>query len=557
MRKRNLIFIVCIVELAVIGAAALVFSEVARKHPVAFILAAILVVVTALTMGLLDQHYKEQQIIRTKEHELEKSRMVMQMDLALRGINGGFVIQKDDEEKTFVHVSESLAALLGYTVEEFLAASNNKTSGIVPEEDFKSMFTQFQDEKQTLRFHARCKDGSLRWISSKGKIIINEEGERLRYSFNHDITELEEKAAEIKQTSAILRQERQMYRDAMLHGCEYAYVVNVNENRLEDVYKGGFLEKYGFGKNMPYDEAMAEVVKMMRPVILHEMEEFHLTSHYRKAYEQGKRMVEVEYYIPDEGKYKRKSIFLSKDENDVMHAFVVNHDITMRRWEELEMEKSLTQLAEAAKLVGRGNLDVEIDGNAPGLVGVLAIVLQQTITHLKQSIDQLNQQAVVDALTGLKNKRAWQERVALLEEEIRLDRAEFAIVVCDINGLKVVNDTLGHEAGDRLIVRAGNLISRAFQYSTVYRIGGDEFAVVLEGRDLEERDSCLQELQNRLANQSSKEGTDNPVSIAVGISLYQKGDTDSTQVFRRADENMYENKMKMKQKIKTTGIISL
>lgn len=547
MRKKTLIFIICIVELLVIGAAALIFSEVARHHPVAFILAAILVVVTSLAMGLLDQHYEEQQIIRSKEHELEKNRMAMEMDLALRGINGGFVIQKDDAEKTFVHVSDSLAALLGYTVEEFLEASNNKTSGIVPEEDFKSMLMQFQDEKQTLRFHVRCKDGSLRWISSKGKIVVNEEGERLRYSFNHDITELENKTAELERTASILRQERQMYRDALLHGCEYAYVVNVSENRVEDIYKGGFLEKYGFGINLPYDEAMSRVVMLMRPVILHGMEEFHLTSHYRKAYGQGKRMVEVEYYIPGEEKYKRKSIFLSEDENGVMHAFVVNHDITMRRWEELESEKSLTQLAEAARQVGKGNLDVEINGNAPGLIGVLADVLRQTITHLKESIDQLNQQAVVDALTGLKNKRAWQEREALLEEEIRLGRAKFAIVVCDINGLKTVNDTLGHEAGDRLIVRAGNYISRTFRYSTVYRIGGDEFAVVLEGRDLEERDALLQELRSKLEAQPKQKDKDTPVSIAVGISLYRQEDVSSLQVFRRADENMYENKLKMKQ----------
>lgn len=547
MRKKTLIFIICIVELLVIGAAALIFSEVSRNHPVAFILAAILVVVTSLAMGLLDQHYEEQQILRMKENELEKNRMAMEMDLALRGINGGFVIQKDDAEKTFVHVSDSLAALLGYTVEEFLEASNNKTSGIVPEEDFKSILMQFQDEKQTLRFHVRCKDGSLRWISSKGKIVVNEDGERLRYSFNHDITELGNKTAELERTASILRQERQMYRDALLHGCEYAYVVNINENRVEDIYKGGFLEKYGFGINLPYDEAMSRVVMLMRPVILHGMEEFHLTSHYRKAYGQGKRMVEVEYYIPGEEKYKRKSIFLSVDENGVMHAFVVNHDITMSRWEELESEKSLTQLAEAARQVGKGNLDVEINGNAPGLIGVLADVLRQTITHLKESIDQLNQQAVVDALTGLKNKRAWQEREALLEEEIRLGRAKFAIVVCDINGLKTVNDTLGHEAGDRLIVRAGNYISRTFRYSTVYRIGGDEFAVVLEGRDLEERDALLQELQSKLEAQPKGEGGENPVSIAVGISLYRQEDVSSLQVFRRADENMYENKLKMKQ----------
>lgn len=549
MKKDNaLFFIMCILELAVVGAVALMFPHVAHDHPVAFILAGILVVVSSVAMGLLNLHHKEERIIREKEHELEKTKLSMQIDLALRGIGGGFVIQKDDEEKTFVYVSESLAALLGYTVEEFLEASNNKTSGIVPKEDFANIFGGQTEEKETLRFHVRCKDGSLKWISSRGKYVINEKGERERYSFNHDITQLEESRKQMEKAAAMLRLERQMYRDALVHDCDYAYIVNVNENRIRDVYKSGFLEKYDFEMNAPYDETMSRVVEAMKPVILHGMSQFHLTAHYIAAYEQGKRMVEVEYYIPDSDLYKRKSLFLSKDEFGVMYVFVVTHDITAARREELETERSLTQLAEVAKKVGSGNLDVEIEAGAPGLVGVLADVLRQTITHLKQSIDQLNQQATQDPLTGVKNKRAWQDKERQMNEQIHEGKAEFAIVVCDINGLKQVNDTIGHEAGDSLIIRASRHICKTFLNSPVYRIGGDEFTVILEGKDLADWENLQNIFYLRMEAMARENQGEPPVSIALGISHYQPKDTSFAEIFRRADDSMYKNKMVMKEK---------
>ena len=154
----------------------------------------------------------------------------------------------------------------------------------------------------------------------------------------------------------------------------------------------------------------------------------------------------------------------------------------------------------------------------------------------------------MDALTGMKSKRAWQEKEKMLDDQVRQGRGRFAVVVCDINGLKKVNDTIGHEAGDRLIIRAGNYICKTFRYSPIYRIGGDEFAVILEGKDLEEREVLLAELQRKMDNQKDNIEKDIPVSIAVGIAVCESTDSCCAEVFRRADERMYENKVKMKEK---------
>ena len=208
----------------------------------------------------------------------------------------------------------------------------------------------------------------------------------------------------------------------------------------------------------------------MKPVILHGAPQFHLTSHYIAAYEQGKRTVEVEYYIPDMDMYKKKSIFISRDEESKeMYVFVVAHDVTAERREALESEKSLAQLVEVAKKIGVGDLNVKIDVNVPGQVGVLADVLSQMVLNLKWHTSKLKEQAFKDPMTGVKNKRVWQEEERRLNAEIKAGTALFAIAVCDINGLKQVNDTVGHEAGDRLIIRRADIYARYL--NTVPSIG--------------------------------------------------------------------------------------
>lgn len=357
---------------------------------------------------------------------------------------------------------------------------------------------------------------------------------------------LKKSREQLKKTVSQLKQERQLYRDALLHDCDYAYIVNVSTNKIHDTYKGGFLENYGFRVNAPYDESMSRVVENMHPIILYGMPEMHLRSHYLAAYAKGERMMEVKYYIQDQDIYKRKTLFLSKSEDDEMYVFVVAHDITKKQKEELETERALMDLADTAQKIGSGQLDVKIDVNAPGLIGILASVLDQTILNLKWHIDNLKQLSTRDPLTKVKNQLAWQTAGQELDATIRAGNARFAIVICDVNGLKKVNDTLGHQAGDSLIIRASRHICRVFKHSPVYRIGGDEFAVVLTGTDLDECENLLHTFQHTMAGSTLEAPTEIPISIAIGISHYQTGDTSFSEVFHRADTDMYKTKMSMK-----------
>ena len=150
-----------------------------------------------------------------------------------------------------------------------------------------------------------------------------------------------------------------------------------------------------------------------------------------------------------------------------------------------------------------------------------------------------------DALTGVKSKRAFVEAEMQWDGYIEADPdVTFAVAVFDVNGLKHVNDTQGHAAGDKYIRLASQMICEAFHHSPVYRIGGDEFAAILSTSDFDRR----AELMARFHADNRARAASGGVVVAGGISDYAPGiDTRFQDVFDRADAEMYENKKALKQ----------
>ena len=148
--------------------------------------------------------------------------------------------------------------------------------------------------------------------------------------------------------------------------------------------------------------------------------------------------------------------------------------------------------------------------------------------------------AFKDSLTGVKSKHAYLEKENQLNQMIKEGAAlQFAVASCDVNGLKKVNDTLGHQAGDELLRSACKQICDAFAHSPVFRIGGDEFTVIVDGGDYEARQGILTAFK-QLAEENLKE---KKAVVSVGMSDYMPGQDSSVQdIFVRADANMYEHK---------------
>lgn len=155
----------------------------------------------------------------------------------------------------------------------------------------------------------------------------------------------------------------------------------------------------------------------------------------------------------------------------------------------------------------------------------------------KLDLEAARMSATTDALTGAYNRTAYNESAAALDRFIHggYPPPSFAILMCDINDLKEVNDTQGHEKGDELICNVHNQLVSFFPHSGVYRIGGDEFAIILRGEDYNARDRLLALL---------REGG---CPVASGMAIFDpERDRSVKAVLDRADEQMYKYKHEYK-----------
>ena len=191
------------------------------------------------------------------------------------------------------------------------------------------------------------------------------------------------------------------------------------------------------------------------------------------------------------------------------------------------------------------------------IILVILILLIVSIRWQKKAIkehhvvEDLNKQVYVDALTHVRNKGGFDKYVEGLNKKIAQGEiTEFAIGMFDCNDLKVINDKYGHEKGDVYLKTATRLICRIFQHSPVFRIGGDEFAVILTGEDFSKREELIKlfEMGRRDACAMAENAWEQ-VHIAVGIAVYdQRTDHSIDDALKRADELMYENKRILKEK---------
>lgn len=171
----------------------------------------------------------------------------------------------------------------------------------------------------------------------------------------------------------------------------------------------------------------------------------------------------------------------------------------------------------------------------------ISIMAKNTQTY----IEKLNYLARTDAVTGIGNKTSYLEKVKEIKENIESKYDEYAVIVLDLNLLKKTNDTYGHEIGDLLIKEAADYMRSFFLKSDLFRMGGDEFVIILSGEDYDNRNQLLKKFE---------EGMDYPislkpevkVSIAFGMANCPGECKDYDSLVELADERMYQKKKEMK-----------
>ena len=208
----------------------------------------------------------------------------------------------------------------------------------------------------------------------------------------------------------------------------------------------------------------------------------------------------------------------------------------------------LKKLTDASVKLSNRDYDVEIVYSNTYEIKLLSTAFENMALQLKEHEKLQHLLAYRDSLTGLRNTNSYWAWINDFDKEIETGEIDFGVLVFDINYLKETNDRCGHDVGNKLIVSAARIISDTFKRSPVFRIGGDEFLVILQNRDLDEKDTLLKIFDEECLSKSvytDKESI--PVSIAKGFARYDsEKDTNFIDVFNKADDAMYENKRKIK-----------
>ncbi len=163
------------------------------------------------------------------------------------------------------------------------------------------------------------------------------------------------------------------------------------------------------------------------------------------------------------------------------------------------------------------------------------------ITERKQAEERLKYVSFHDPLTGLYNRAYFEEGMRRLDNNPGIDSV--GLVVCDVDGLKVVNDTLGHQYGDRMLISTAKILAGCFGADAVVaRIGGDEFVVVLENTTETELEEYCEKIRREL-NNCSRDDQGISMSVSVGCAFTAEVSVTMTELYKEADNNMYREKL--------------
>ncbi|MBQ6782041.1 MAG: diguanylate cyclase [Treponema sp.] len=205
--------------------------------------------------------------------------------------------------------------------------------------------------------------------------------------------------------------------------------------------------------------------------------------------------------------------------------------------------KPLLELTEITKKVAQGNLNVQFPITSNDEIGILADSFKKTVQHLPEFMYR-------DALTGLRNASAYERLLANFEERIQNENnLQFGILRLNMYTLKQTNDSYGKEIGDELLVTISKSICTTFSHSPVFRTAEDEFVVILEKFDFENREFLLHLFDSNTKTVTVQGKTFN-VAIAHGLGLYdQNYDFSYADVNKKAEEELEKRKQTLQNQL--------
>ena len=255
-----------------------------------------------------------------------------QLDTFANGINGGYMISREDKQFSIAYVSQNVARNQGYTVEEFLDSCMGSALGnVYPPDRSEVLFALTHQLKRkdsySMKYRVICKDGSVKWVFDSGKRGKDRDGNPVIQSLIMDINDSE-------QMNMMYRQERRQYRDAITHDCEYSFSVDLTSGYLEDSFemKNGENPIRLLGLRLPvrFDDYLERVKTVLKSVYTDGRAlEDATTANLLQCYQMGIRKCEYDYWDIHQNKYVRATVLMSaREENGHICAIIVGRDIS-------------------------------------------------------------------------------------------------------------------------------------------------------------------------------------------------------------------------------------
>lgn len=209
--------------------------------------------------------------------------------------------------------------------------------------------------------------------------------------------------------------------------------------------------------------------------------------------------------------------------------------------------KPILKLTVAANKLVNGDMKVDFTSETNDEIGDLSNSFQAAKVHMQEYLGQIQGLAFKDALTGIRNKAAYDVFVKDVDAKMAVGQlGPIGIMVFNINNLNQINETCGHDNGNAYILNCSNLICEVFLHSPVFRIGGDDFVVVLQNNDLQKRDELISEFNKKMGATATAGKPSERLSIACGYSIKSESDMNISSVQKRAEKEMFRIKKEMK-----------
>ena len=433
----------------------------------------------------------------------------------------GFFIYKNDSQGSLLYFNNIMVKYFNCNSrDEFIKYVNNSFKGIVHADDFEKTVNKINKQVANLntdyehtKYRIVCKNGQEKVLDHFAHTTHSEAFGDISYAFVQDITELERSLVSGGQKVASVKEQITTKVDSSrVKTLEGTRILIVDDNDLSRFMTKDTLEEEGaIVSDYSSGKAAMEAIKKVKPfdiilvdLVMPEMNGVDLTSAIRE-WEEDKDIRVPIVAVTGEIDSDLAKQCLEKGANGCMSKPLVIQE----------------------------------------LARILILSMKEHSVRMERKLSSTIQKANTDVLTNVKNRTAHAERIEQISEILKSNPYyEFGIVGADINNLKIANDKFGHEIGDMYIKNCCRMLCEVFTHSPVYRIGGDEFSVILEGQDLENYKELMDKLDKMNKHYSAiPEYEKGRAHIAMGVAIYNS-ETDMTidDVIKRADEAMYKNK---------------